>query len=131
MGMGNLFNFDDGDSGGMPFQRNLTQQGLSAVGFLSAGAGLFVLGALPSFIGIIAGVAACIFGIGSVASRDKADRLGGIVLFTGGALALLVKFKIPVLAGLSRVVMSVGAVACIGLGIWSGIKFLRGLRDRR
>jgi hypothetical protein len=129
--MGSLFKFDGDDSDRMPSQGNLAAQGLSAVGFLAAGAGLFVLGALPSFIGIIAGVAACVFGIGSAASRDKADRLGGIVLFTGGALALLVKFRIPILAGLSRIVMSVGAVVCIGLGIWNGIKFLRGLRDRR
>ncbi|MDR1231406.1 MAG: hypothetical protein LBK61_08395 [Spirochaetaceae bacterium] len=128
--MGDLMKFDGGDSGGMPPSGKLARQGLSAVGFLAAGAGLFVMGALPVVVGIVAGAAACFFGIGSAFSHDKADRLGGSVLFAGGALTLLAKLKIPVLAGLSSVVLSIGAVACIGMGIWNGIKFLRGLKDR-
>jgi hypothetical protein len=128
--MGDLMNFDSGDSGGPPSPRNLARRGLSAVGFLAAGAGLFVMGSLPGIVGIVAGAAACFFGIGSAFSHDRADRMGGSVLFAGGALTLLAKLRIPILAGLSSVVLSVGAVACIGLGIWNGIKFLRGLKDR-
>jgi hypothetical protein len=128
--MGSLFRFDGDDSGGPPSPGNLARRGLSAVGFLAAGAGLFVMGSLPGIVGIVAGAAACFFGVGSAFSHDKADRMGGTVLFAGGALTLLAKLKIPVLAGLSSVVLSIGAVACIGMGIWNGIKFLRGLKDR-
>jgi hypothetical protein len=126
--MGSLFNFEGGEP---PSQKDIVRQGLSAAGFLATGVGLFVMGSLPAIIGVIVGVAACFLGVGSAFSHDRDDRIGGSVLFAGGALTLLAKLRIPLLAGLSRVVLSVGAVACIGLGIWNGIKFLRGLQDRR
>jgi hypothetical protein len=129
--MNGSFDFDNGGSGGMPSTQNLARRGLSAVGFLAAGVGLFVMGSLPPLLGIIAGAAACFFGVGSVFSHDSADRVGGTVLFAGGALTLLAKFRIPLLALPSQVLMSVGAAACLGLGIWNGIKFLRGLQERR
>jgi hypothetical protein len=126
--MSDLFNSGGGDSM-LPSTRNLARQGLSAAGFLATGVGLSVMGSLPPVLGIVIGAAACFIGVGSVFSHDKTDRVGGTVLFTGGALTLLAKFKI--LAGLANVVMSVGAVACLGLGIWNAVKFFRGLRARR
>jgi hypothetical protein len=69
--------------------------------------------------------------VGSVFSHDNADRLGGSVLFAGGALTLLAKFKLPLLAPLARVALSVGGFACLGLGIWNAVQFFRGLRKRR
>ena len=128
--MNNLLNADGGDSG-PPSTQNLARHGLSAVGFLAAGIGLSVMGSLPLIPGIVIGAAACFLGVGSVFSRDSADRVGGSVLFAGGALTLLAKFRIPLLAPLAHVVMSVGAVACLGLGIWNVVKFFRGLRERR
>jgi hypothetical protein len=124
--MNDLVNIDN-DSGGSP--SNLTQKGVAAVGFLAAGAGFLVMGALPFIVGVAVGGLACFIGAGSVFSRDKTDRTGGLVLFAGGALTLLAKFRL--LAALSRTALAIGAVACIGLGIWNGIKFLRGLKARR
>lgn len=128
--MNDLLNFDGGNSGS-PSTRNLARQGLSAVGFLAAGIGLSVMGSLPPIPGIVIGAAACFLGVGSVFSRDSADRVGGSVLFTGGAFTLLAKLRIPLLAPLAHVAMSVGAVACLGLGIWNAVRFFWGLRERR
>jgi hypothetical protein len=128
--MSDLFNSGGGDSM-LPSTRDLARRGLSAAGFLATGVGLSVMGSLPSVLGIVIGAAACFIGVGSVFSHDKTDRVGGTVLFAGGALTLLAKFRIPLLAGLANVAMSVGAVACLGLGIWNAVKFFRGLRARR
>jgi hypothetical protein len=128
--MNDLFDPSSGDSG-FPSTGNLARQGLSAVGFLAAGTGFLVMGSLPTVLGIVIGAAACFLGVGSVFSHDNADRLGGSVLFAGGALTLLAKLKIPLLAGLARVALSVGAFACLGLGIWNAVRFFRGLRKRR
>jgi hypothetical protein len=119
------------DDSGFPSTRNLARQGLSAAGFLAAGIGLLVMGSLPPVLGIVIGAVACFFGVGSVFSHDSADRLGGTVLFAGGALTLLAKFKIPLLAGLARIALSVGGFACLGLGIWNAVRFFRGLRKRQ
>jgi hypothetical protein len=127
--MDSLPHFDGDDSGRMPSSQEIVRQGLSAVGFLAAGAGLFVLGWFPPVVGIVAGIAACLFGVKAVRSSDKADQIGGVALFAGGALTLLSKLRIPLLGPLSHVVMSIGAVACVGLGIWNGIKFFRHLKE--
>jgi hypothetical protein len=121
----------DSDDSGIPSTQNLARQGLSAVGFLAAGIGFFVMGGLPAIPGIIIGAAACFFGVGSVFSHDRADRVGGTVLFAGGALALLAKFRIPLLAPLAKVALSVGAFACLGLGILNAVRFFRGLQRRK
>jgi hypothetical protein len=123
--MGNLVKFDGSDSSGA-----LTRQGVSAVGFLATGAGFFVMGTLPALLGIVIGAVACFIGAGSVFSGDKSDRVGGTVLFAGGALTLLAKFRIPLLAGISQTALIIGGFVCLGLGFWKGLKFLRGLKNR-
>jgi hypothetical protein len=128
--MNDLFDPRGSDSG-PPSTRTLVRQGLSAVGFLAAGIGLSVMGSLPPMLGIVIGAAACFLGVGSVFSHDHTDRMGGTVLFAGGALTLLAKFRIPLLAPLARIALSVGAVACLGLGILNAVRFFRGLRERR
>ncbi|MDR1106103.1 MAG: hypothetical protein LBL44_07080 [Treponema sp.] len=113
--------------------KNLTKQGVTAVFSLAAGGFLFIMsvvgGRLP-LVGLVLGGLAALAGIFALLSRDPAGKKPGLVLALSGALGLLARAKIPLLTSVAGTVLGIGAVGFIALGIWNGIKFIRGLKTR-
>lgn len=106
----------------------LAKQGVVAVAGIGGGVVLMVLGALPGLFGIIGGALVLLLGLGGLSSREKEDRtIGGIAAISG---ALLVLSRIPLVGGLSRGLLGLGTLGLVGLGVWSAIKFFRGLKSR-
>ncbi|MDR3276334.1 MAG: hypothetical protein LBT11_03840 [Treponema sp.] len=106
----------------------LSKQGVTAVGGIVGGVGLMILSALPSIFGIVAGGVVGIVGIGALLSKDPADRKPGIIITAAGALSILA--KVGVVRPFAGTLLSIGAIGLLALGIWNGIKFLKGLKNR-
>jgi hypothetical protein len=106
----------------------LAKQGVGAIGGIAGGIGLLIMGALPPVIGIVAGVAVGVVGITTLLSKDKEDRMPGIIITAAGALSIL--SKIGIVRPLAGTLLGIGAIGLLALGIWKGIKFLKGLRSR-
>jgi hypothetical protein len=120
--------YDIRPSNGYPPTNVLAKQGVAAIGGLVGGAALFVLGALPPLVGIIAGSIAGIIGIGALLSKDPEDKKGGAITAAAGALTIL--SKIGIVRPLAGTLLGIGAIGLLAMGIWNGIKFLRGLKNR-
>jgi hypothetical protein len=106
----------------------LAKQGLTAVGGIAGGLVLLVMGALPPIVGIIAGAVVGVVGIGALLSGDKDDRKPGIVAAAAGGLSIL--SKIGIVRPLAGTLLGIGAIGLLAMGVWNGIKFLRGLKNR-
>ncbi|MDR3249076.1 MAG: hypothetical protein LBT39_09865 [Treponema sp.] len=113
--------------------RTLEKQGLAAVGNLAGGILLFALGIVGArfhIVGIILGVITGIFGCVTLFSKDPSDRKPGAILAAGGFLAILSRAGMPSIRPFAGTLLSIGAFGLIALGIWNGVKFLRGLKSR-
>ena len=109
----------------------LSQQGVTAVGGIVGGAALFILGRLPWLVGVPLGIIAAVVGISALRSRDRADRLQGLAITGAGALVFFSKLPaLKMIQPLAGTLLGVGAFGLLALGIWNGIKFLRGLKSR-
>ena len=116
----------------IPSASSLTKCGVAAVGYTAAGIFLIVLGVISSnmIAGIIAGGIVALFGLGSLTSRDPADKKAGLVLLTAGILTVLSKIPIPLIQPFSKVLLGVGAFGLLALAVINAIKFFRGLKKR-
>ncbi|MDR3130169.1 MAG: hypothetical protein LBU18_01335 [Treponema sp.] len=106
----------------------LARQGVTAIGCLIGGAGLLIAGALPPVVGIITGVVVGIVGIAAVRSKDPEDRKPGLIAAVVGGLTVL--SKIGIAKPLTGTLLAIGAVGFLAIGIWNGIKFIKGLKTR-
>jgi hypothetical protein len=111
-----------------PSTKELAKQGVSAVAGIAGGVALFVLGALPPIAGIIAGAVVAVVGISGLLSKDPEDKKPGMVVTIGGALAIF--SKVGLVRPLAGTLLGIGALGLLALGIWNGIKFLKGLKSR-
>jgi len=116
----------------IPSTSSLAKLGITAIGYTAGGVFLFILNILARFrgLGLIVGGLVCLIGIGSLISKDPADRKAGIIITIAGALAVLSKTGIPAIAAVSTTLLSIGAIGLLALGIMNGIKFFIGLRKR-
>jgi hypothetical protein len=113
--------------------RKLEKLGVAAVANLAGGGFLFVLGIVGArlpIVGIILGLVAGVFGIVTLCSKDPIDRKAGVILTAGGILAVLSRVGAAVFRPLAGTLLSIGAFGLIALGVWNGIKFLKGLKSR-
>lgn len=108
----------------------LAKQGVAAVAGIAGGTALLVMGALPSIAGVIVGGVATVVGIGSLLSKDPDDKKPGAVLTAAGFLAMASKVGIPVIKPLAGTFLGLGAIGMFAMGIWNGIKFIKGLKKR-
>jgi hypothetical protein len=114
-----------------PSRSALSKLGVGAVFRLAGGAALAVMGALPPFIAAIAGGAVAVLGLVGLSSRDKDDKKIGTALVLGGAATVLSRFGvIPLVKSISWTALRFGSVALIGLGVWSLVRFVIGLKKR-
>ncbi|MDR0589519.1 MAG: hypothetical protein LBG25_03125 [Spirochaetaceae bacterium] len=108
----------------------LAKQGVAAIGGLAGGMLLLIIGALPFPLGIAAGVLVALVGVGVLFFRDPEDRKLGMIITAAGVLAVLARAPIPPLRSFAGVLLGIGAVGLLAMGIWKGIKFLKGLKSR-
>jgi hypothetical protein len=115
-----------------PSTSTLAKQGVSAVVYAAGGIFLFVLQAIARFrvLGLVIGAVVCVIGIASLFSKDPEDRKPGALITGAGALVVLSKAGLPLLKAAAGTLLSIGAVGLLALGIWNGIKFLKGLKKR-
>jgi hypothetical protein len=116
-----------------PPEKILTKQGVTAVFSLSAGAFLFImtiLGTRFPVAGIVLGGITAAAGIAALHSKDPEDKKPGVFLTLAGVLELIQRAGIPLVRPIAGTLLTIGAVACIAFGIWNGIKFLKGLKNR-
>ncbi|MDR0786091.1 MAG: hypothetical protein LBE74_09485 [Treponema sp.] len=106
----------------------LTRRAVTAIGSIAGGIGLFALGSLGIIPGIIAGGITAVAGLASMASSDKTDKNTGA--FLAGAGALTIASKLPLIGGLAGLISGIGALSLIGIGVWNGVKFFKGLKAR-
>jgi len=116
----------------IPSTSSLSKTGVRAVGYTAAGIFLIILNIVTRAFwpGLIIGAIIAFFGIGSLRSKDPADKRAGIIITAAGLLTVLSKIPIPFIQGLSGVLLGIGAVGLIIVGIWNGIKFIIGLGKR-
>ncbi|MDR1302953.1 MAG: hypothetical protein LBK43_10880 [Treponema sp.] len=108
----------------------LAKQGVTAVGGILGGVGLLLMGALPPIGGILLGAIAGVVGIGTLLSKDPAEKKPGTILTVAGCLAIASRVGIPLIKPLAGAFLGLGALGFLALGIWNGIKFFKGLKRR-
>lgn len=108
--------------------RELAKDGVAAIGGIAGGIGLIILGSLPSIFGIVAGGVVGLIGLGALGSSDPSDKRAGLVALLAGGLTVL--SKVGIFAGLANGFLGLATVGLLGMGIWKGIKFYRGLKSR-
>ncbi|MDR2792716.1 MAG: hypothetical protein LBB61_03485 [Treponema sp.] len=109
-------------------RNGLSKKGVTAIGCIAGGIGLFVLGSLSPVAGIVAGAVAGVVGMCALASKDPEDKTPGAI--TAGAGALTIVSKLPIVGLLAKPFLGLGAVILLGVGIWNGVKFFKGLKAR-
>ncbi|GHU61087.1 hypothetical protein FACS189445_2700 [Spirochaetia bacterium] len=106
----------------------LAKQGVTAIGGIVGGTVLMIMRALPWPLGIAAGVIVGVVGIGGILSKDPDDRKPGILAAAAGALSILA--RIGIIRPLAGTLLSISALGLLALGVWNGIKFIKGLKSR-
>ncbi|MDR1248492.1 MAG: hypothetical protein LBK63_04225 [Treponema sp.] len=106
----------------------LAKQGITAVGGIVGGLLLVIMRALPPFIGIVAGVIIGVIGIGGVLAKDPEDRKPGLLAAAAGALSILA--RVGIIRPLAGTLLGISALGLLTMGIWNGVKFFKGLKDR-
>ncbi|MDR3337530.1 MAG: hypothetical protein LBT16_10020 [Treponema sp.] len=109
----------------------LAKQGVTAIGSILGGAGLLVLGALGArfpVIGLAAGAVLGIVGITGLLSKDPDDRKPALIVTGAGILSVL--SRVPVARAFAGTLFGIGALGLLAIGIWNGVKFIKGLKSR-
>jgi len=116
----------------IPSTSSLSKLGVSAVGYCAAGIFILILNSVvrSTWPGIIVGGIVCLFGIGTLKSKDPADKKAGLIITAAGALTVLSRINIPFITPVSSFLLGIGAFGLLALGIWNGIKFILGLKKR-
>jgi hypothetical protein len=113
--------------------RTLEKQGFAAIANLAGGIFLLALGFVGSRFpipGLVLGALSTVFGLTSFFSRDSVDRKPGAILAAGGILAIFSRWGVHFFRPLAGTLLSIGAFALIALGVWNGVKFIKGLKSR-
>jgi hypothetical protein len=107
---------------------SLSKRGVAAIGCIAGGIGLFILGSLSPVAGIVAGAIAGVVGICALSSKDPADKTPGMIVTGAGALTIV--SKLPFIGFLAKPFFGLGAIILLGVGVWNGFKFFKGLKAR-
>jgi hypothetical protein len=107
----------------------LAKQGITAIGGIVGGLGLFLMSALPSVAGIALGGIVLIAGISGLISKNKADRKPGFIVTITGALAIF--SRVGIIKLLAETILGISAIGLLAVGVVNGVKFLYGLKRKR
>ncbi len=110
-------------------RNELTRHGMKGVGAIAGGVGLIVLSSLGAVLGLIAGGVLAVVGLSLTGS--KSDRTAGVVTAVAGAATVVSALHhiLPVFPNLSWL-MWIPGIGLLGAGIYSMVKFFRGMKTR-
>ena len=110
----------------------LAKQGTAAVMDLAGGLALLIMamGGRLKFLGVVVSLAALIFGISILSSRDRREKKPGIFITIAGSLGMIGQFGLMVLRPFTGFILGLGGFYLLAGGIIKGIKFLFGLGSR-
>jgi hypothetical protein len=113
----------------------LAKQGVAAVAQIAGGVLIFIMHVFSARIpplGIIFAFIIGGIGISGLISKDPEGKRPGTILTAAGILKLVFHVGIiPVVKSLAGTLLTVSSLGLLALGIWNGIRFLRGLKDRQ
>jgi hypothetical protein len=101
----------------------VSKSGVKAVGALAGGAGLLVLSSLHPIAGLVVGGVITVVGL--ALSSSKSDRTAGVVATVAGVLTA----ASALIPGL-HFLMWLPGIGLLGAGIYSLVKFFRGMKSR-
>jgi hypothetical protein len=106
-------------------RNQVTKHGVKGVGAVAGGVGLMILSSISAIpvVGAIAGGILAIVGFSLTGS--KSDRTAGVVT----AVAGVVTVAAALIPGLRWLIWLPG-IGLLGAGVWSLIKFFRGMKSR-
>jgi hypothetical protein len=113
--------------------RTLEKQGFAAIANLAGGFFLLALGFVGArfpIVGIILGALSAVFGFTAFFSKDSTDRKPGAIIAAGGILAVLSRTGAAFFRPIAGTLLTIGAFGLIALGVWNGVKFIKGLKSR-
>jgi hypothetical protein len=109
----------------------LAKQGITAVGGIAGGLAIGIMRMLSYTVaGVIVGVVNGEIGIGGILSKDPEDRKPGILAAAAGALSILARIGIGPIRHLAGTLLGISALGLLAMGIWNGVKFIKGLKGR-
>ena len=112
----------------------LSRYAANAIFGIGGGIALFVINMLLRRIiwpvGLAIGIVVTILGILGILSTTKADRKGGFIALAAGIVLLFAFRGIGPVRAIAGTILSAGGFASLGLGIWNGIRFLLGVKER-
>jgi hypothetical protein len=103
----------------------VTRHGMKGVGAIAGGAGLMILSSISAIpvIGAVAGGVLAV--VGFALTGSKSDRTAGIVTAAAGILTVAA----ALIPGLRSLIWLPG-IGLIGAGVYSLVKFIRGMKTR-
>ena len=112
----------------------VAKHGVTAVGQIAGGILFLIMhvfsARLPP-LGIVFGLLAGGIGMSGILSKDPEDKKPGTVLLIAGILKLLFHIGPGFLRPAAGVLLTVSSLILLALGLFNGIKFLKGLNSRK
>lgn len=101
----------------------VSKSGVKGVGAIAGGVGLLILSSMGGVLGLIAGGVLTVAGL--ALSSSKSDRTAGVVTAAAG----IVTAASAIIPGLDWLMWLPG-IGLVGAGIYSLVKFFRGMKSR-
>jgi hypothetical protein len=113
----------------------LAKQGVSAVAQIAGGLLILIMHVFSARLlplGIVFGLIIGGVGLGALLSKDPEDKKPGTILTIAGILKLAFHVGvIPIVKSLAGTLLTVSSLGLLAMGIWNGIRFLTGLKNRK
>ncbi|MCL2478947.1 MAG: hypothetical protein FWF22_05555 [Treponema sp.] len=112
----------------------VAKHGVTAIGQIAGGILFLIMhifsARLPP-LGIVFGLLGGGIGLSGMLSKDPADKKPGVILFIAGVLKLIFHVGPPVIRPFAGSLLTIASLILLALGIFNGIKFLKGLNSRK
>ena len=113
----------------------LAKQGVSAVAQIAGGVLILLMHVFSARLlplGIIFGLIIGGVGISALFSKDPADKKPGTILTAAGILKLTFHVGVfPIIKSLAGTLLTASSLGLLAMGIFNGIRFLKGLKSRK
>ena len=112
----------------------VAKHGVTAIGQIAGGILFLVMhifsARLPP-LGIAFGLLGGGIGLSGILSKDPEDKKPGIILFIAGILKLVFHVGPGFIRPFAGVMLTITSLILLALGLFNGIKFLKGLNSRK
>ena len=112
----------------------LSKQGVAAVSQIAGGVIILIMHIFSARLlplGLIFGLIIGGIGLSGLFSKDPEGKKPGLILVIAGALKLLFHSRLPLIAPVAGSLLNVTCLGLLAMGIYNGIRFLKGLKSRK